>query len=185
MDDLFSTIIYLLPIAAVIFFRVFAANKKAKAAKEKRALQSEALRRAAEGIGRTAKAEVLGEPLSRVSGRAPEEWEPHWISEDEEEEEAVPDARPSYPVPPPSAGRVEPSVDPGRVQAPAAAGPQAFPLSGGGPSLLSPADLSTAEAASAARTARDISPFPASVERLSPLKKALVLMEVLGKPKAL
>ena len=204
-DELFSSILYLLPIAAVIFFRVFAANRKAKRAKEGQS-KSEAVRRELERrIQAKIEADGRPVPLSSISGREPEsqEWKPHWIEQDEDISEVVDEEGPEpsqrlvlsdarmpsgvgFPSPsaPPLAGPAGNAPSPSAAALPTerALSFSDFPLSGSGPSLFSPADLSNAsdDAEKAAG-----GPFHRDIDRLPPLKKALVLAEVLGKPKAL
>lgn len=202
-DDLFSTILYLVPVAAVLFFRVFAGNRRSQAAKN-RGVTEEAARQALQRRLQQRDLETSGRaaPLSRISGREPEsqDWEPHWVTTEEsadyeapEEEgpedserlvtpetQSVPSSAGFSSFAPSLAGEANPSPTPGEA---GVARFRDFPLTGAGPSLLSPADLSGARDTAAARAAPG--PFPGSIERLPPLKKALVLSELLGKPKAL
>ena len=208
-DDLFSTILYLVPVAAILFFRVFAGNKKAQAAKDRRAKEEAARRELVRRVQADLEAAGGPVPLSRISGREPEsrEWEPHWVTEsdsdlaeaagvrqgfeiqDEEgpeaaerlvilETERVSASTDLSSFAPSLAGKANPAPTPGE------AGPSRvrdYPLTGAGPSLLSPADLSGAR--DAAEAAAASVPFPGSVERLPPLKRAVILSEILGPPK--
>jgi len=201
-DNLFSRILYLIPVALFIFLRVMGGGKKAQAVKERRAKEETARQELQRRLQRDLEASGRSAPLSRVSGREPEsqEWEPHWVTEEDDAEPEAPDEEgpeaaerlvaveaesiPGYAnlssFAPSLAGEANPAPTPGEA---GAAGFRDFPLTGAGPSLLSPADLSGARDAAAAQAAPG--PFPGTVERLSPLKKALVLSELLGKPKAL
>lgn len=208
-DDLFSTILYLVPVAAVLFFRVLGGNRKAQAVKDRKAKEEAARRELVRRVQADREAAGGPVPLSRISGREPEsqEWAPHWVTESDSDLEETAGARPGFEIrdeegpeaaerlvileteripassdlssfAPSLAGKATPAPTPG------AAGPQGFrdyPLTGAGPSLLSPADLSGARDAEEAAAASG--PFPGSVERLPPLKRAVILSEILGPPK--
>ncbi len=196
-DDLFSTILYLVPVAAILFFRVFAGAKKTRAAKDGKARELAARRELARRVRADLEAAGGPVPLSRISGREPEsqEWEPHWVTEEDYPGPSAPRPVPPIPAVPneegpeaherlafldsegrPPAGKVAPApggVGVGRFDE--------YPVSGSGPSLLSPADLSDARAAEDARTAAG--PFPGALESLPPLKRAVVMAEILGPPR--
>ncbi len=183
MDDLISTIVYLIPVAAVIFLRAFAVKRKADAAKARREGP------AASRIPPERPAAADRRAAVRMN-RAPEvgleEWKPHWVEEEYEAEEEAPGAAETQPALTPGAfydtATPVPETDSGsRVEA---VGSQDFPLSGSGPSLLSGADMMR-ETTSAAAAEKAKHPFPESVEGLPPLRKAVVLSEILGRPRAL
>lgn len=213
-DDLFSTILYLVPVALVLFFRFFAGNKKARASKDRKTQDLAARRDLARKIHADLEASGRAVPLSRISGREPEsqEWEPHWVSESDSDLAEAARARPGLEIRdeegpeiherlafldsevPPAAGSFSAAASDAASLAdiaPTLAGEAApaagvgrfdeYPISGSGPSLPSPADLSDARTAANARAAAG--PFPGSVERLPPLKRAVVMAEILGPPK--
>lgn len=211
-DDLFSSILYLVPAALFIFFRFLGGGKKARAAKERGTREDAARRELARRVREEMEASRPAVPLSRISGREPEvqEWEPHWVTETDSDlaepsgptaGQGIPDEEGPEPnqrlvfletelegtissLPAGSLAGFAPSPAVDSAPAIRTAGPGSFdqyPISGAGPSLPSPADLSRSQAAESARTAPG--PFPSSVEKLSPLKRAVVLAEILGPPK--
>ncbi len=214
-DDLFFTIIYLVPVALVIFFRVLGGGKKAQASKDRQAREQAARRELARRLQADLEASGRAVPLSRISGREPEsqEWEPHWVSESDSDLAEAAAGRPVAEIPDeegPEAGQrlafletetglrapmpdardfadFAPSLAARPAQAPGTAGVGRFddyPITGAGPSLPSPADLSITEAEVSRPAPRAAAgPLPGAVERLPPLKRAVILSEILGPPK--
>ncbi len=214
-DDLFSTIIYMVPVALVIFLRVLGGGRRAQAAKERRAKEDAARRELARRVQADLEASGRAAPLSRISGREPEsqEWEPHWVTDSDSDLAETAEARPGLEISDeegPEAGQrlafletetglrppaleardlsaFAPSLAAETVPVPATAAPgrfDAYPISGAGPSLPSPADVSAAGAAASREAAQAaFGPFPGKVERLPPLKRAVILSEILGPPK--
>ena len=211
-DNLFSSILYLIPLALFIFFRVMGGGKKTQAAKERRAKENAARQELARRVQAELKASGRAVPLSRISGREPEvqDWEPHWVTESDADLADAAGTQPVFEVrdeegPEPSQRLtfLETETDLRTSEAPAgsladfapslAARPGSssqaadvgrfdqYPISGSGPSLLSPADISDAQAAADARAASR--PLPGTVEKLPPMKRAVVLAEILGPPK--
>lgn len=214
-DDLFSTILYLVPVAAVLFFRVFAGNKKAQAAKERKAQELAARRELARRVQAESEASGRTVPLSRISGREPEsqEWEPHWVSESDSDLAEAAGARPEFEIrdeegPEPSQrlsfletegglrspgadartlASFAPSLAVEPVRAPKAIGMSVFDeqaVRGAGSSLTPSAELAAGGTEDSRPSARGAERgFPGAVERLPPLKRAVILSEILGPPK--
>jgi len=183
MDDLFSTLIYLIPIAGIVFIRVVAAKKKAQAAKTRKAKEAEAYRELADRVRGARDTRKAFSPLSRVSGReAEQEWQPHWV---EEAEPPSQDKRPVQPAKLPQRYQILPAAEPETAAAlpPRTEAPAAAPASEAARPQSAAADLR--ESMGEAPVVQSVFHFPQSIERLSPLKKAIVLAEALGKPKAL
>lgn len=178
-DDIISTIVYLIPVAVVIFLRAFAVKRKADAAKREKIEETAALRRLQERAEAFEKKEGTAAPLSRVSGREPEEeWQPHWLEKGEEK-------RPPSPAPkaPEREGGAEsrpPEPDLG-VFAPSLGAREHAPL----PDIVYSSQASPGPAPRMGAPRPSAFRFPPFLERLPPLKKAVALSEILGRPRSL
>lgn len=178
-DNIISTIVYLIPIAAVIFLRAFAVKRKADAAKREKIEETAALQRLQERAEVFEKKEGKAAPLSRVSGREPEEeWQPHWLEKGEEEGRPTP--APKAPEREHGAESRPPEPDLG-VFAPSLAAREHAPL----PDIVYSSQASPVPAPRMGAPRPSASPFPPFVERLPPLKKAVALLEILGRPRSL
>lgn len=150
MEDLLENVYVIIPIALLVFIRLFADRLKAKRAGEAGATRAGAGTRAPGALARF---------LGRLSGRGTEPTPaPRTVSEPLHFEEPV--FRLGERLAPPAAAPIEPHT----LMAPAPAAKRPGP----------------------ARTPRRSgSRLPSAVERLSPLRKAVVMAELLGPPKAL
>ena len=147
MEELLENVYIVIPIALLVFARLFAERLKAKRAGEAGATRASAGTRAPGALARF---------LGRLSGRGPEPTPPRrTVSEPLHFEEPV--FRLGEHLPPPAAAPVEPRTSLAPIPA------QERPV----------------------RARPTGSRLPASVERLSPLRKAVVMAELLGAPKAL
>ncbi len=152
MEELLENVYIVIPIALLIFARLFADRLRAKRAGEAGATKATAGTR---GPG------ALARFLGRLSGRVPEPSpSPRTRSEPLHFEEPV--FRLGERLPPPAAAPIEPHT----LMAPAPAAKRP------GPARPTGAPPTSAR-------------LPSSVERLSPLRKAVVMAELLGPPKAL
>lgn len=156
-NTVFSTIVYLLPVAAVIFLRAFAAKRKANAAKREKVEETAALR--------------------RLQERA-EEWQPHWLEKDAEKRRPVP--APRAPERERGAEPRPPEPDLGIIAPTQAAGEHA-PL----PDIVYSTQDSPGPAPRMGGHRPSAFRFPPYLERLPPLKKAVALSELLNRPRSL
>jgi hypothetical protein len=180
MDNIAPVLVYIIPIAAVIVLRTLAAKKRAEA-KAKKAQASGGLTERAAAFEKHA--------------AEPEEWQPHWLEEEGEEapaHSAPPDPR-RYDILP-EAPHAETAALP-RAEAPRSESmqlepnlpPAPYQATGIGHTVLPDIEYDILpEVPTHASVARAAAfRFSPTVEKLSPLKKALIFSEILGKPKSL
>lgn len=162
MEDLFSTVFTLIPLAIFIGVRMIASKKKQAAVDERKKL-ADMLSRAV----------ASPEPARAIL--ADDDFDAHALRPDEEEPKAAPKPAPK-PVPPakkpkPPRPPAFPELRPTAYDILPAEAPRAAP---------SAAPAAKAEAVSEARRA-----FSERVDALPPLKKAVVFSELLGPPSSI
>ncbi|HSV56702.1 MAG TPA: hypothetical protein VLH39_06285 [Magnetospirillaceae bacterium] len=195
--DLFSNILYLIPLALIIFLRAFGAGRRNAGSKERLAKEEAARQELAQRsqAGRSVPGRTADRPypLSRSSGRGREsqDWEPHWVTEPETFGTADQESSEGYERTDPldledlSRGRPGPALPkaPDTWTVPQAARSAASPIY---TAPAGPAAEQGAPALSAKYSAgRPRGGLPAFLDRIPPLRRAVVLAEILGIPRGL
>jgi len=157
MRDLFEDVLLLVPVALVLFLRVFAGRRKAEKAKDASTRPTAAQRAPAK---RPAAASALARLYEKLTGTAPASAGPLEPLHFEEGPTPLGNLKPA---------RREPAVV-ARTSAPS-------PAKAPKPAAKAPKHPETRAPAAAFA-------FPAALERLPPLQRAVALTEILGAPRS-